>query len=73
MDLGTCFKNCVGGEVRNLSQLTARIRDDLIQEAKQECRQVGANAIVGVRFETNTVFEGTLDVLFYGTAVQIQY
>ena len=36
---------------------------------KEEAEKVGANAIIGIRMETNSVFEGTLDVVLYGTAV----
>ncbi len=49
--------------------MTAQLRKELIQEAEEEARQLGANAIVGIRFETNTVFEGTNDMVMYGTAV----
>ena len=37
-----------------------------------QARAMGANAIVGVRFECNTIFEGSLDVVLYGTAVAFE-
>ena len=68
-DVGTGLKSLVGGEVKNLTKLTAMMRDELIEEAKEEAEKLGANAIMGIRIETNSVWEGTLDVVLYGTAV----
>ena len=68
-DIGTGLQCLVGGEIKNLTRLTALIRDELIEEAKAEAEKLGANAIVGIRMETNSIFEGTLDVVLYGTAV----
>ncbi len=59
----------VGGEVKNLTKMTAQLRQELIQEAQEKAVEMGANAIVGLRFETNAVWEGTSDMVMYGTAV----
>ena len=42
-----------------------------MEEASLQAREMGANAIVGISFQTNTIFEGTLDMVLYGTAVKI--
>ena len=68
-NMGTGIKCLVGGEIKNLTELTAMMRDELIEEAKEEAEKLGANAIMGIRLETNTVFDGTLEVIIYGTAV----
>ena len=34
--------------------------------------EMGANAITGIRLETNTIFDGTVDMVFYGTAVAVK-
>merc|ERR1712061_382213 len=68
-DVGTGLKSLVGGEVKNLTKLTAMMRDELVEEAKEEAEKIGANAVMGLRMETNSVFEGTLEVILYGPAV----
>merc|ERR1712033_44436 len=68
-DIGSGFKSLVGGEIKGLSKLTSDIRDELIWELKEKAANIGANAIVGLRMETNSVFEGVLDMVVVGTAV----
>ena len=71
MDCGSCLKGCVGGEIENMTELTAQIRQELMDELGEKARRMGANAIVGISFETNSVFEGTNDMVIYGTAVKV--
>ncbi len=40
-----------------------------MEQAEKECANLGANAVLGVRIETNSTFEGTVDMVLYGTAV----
>ena len=68
-DIGSSFKSMVGGEVKGLTSLTKDTREEVIQEAMEKAVELGANAICGVKFETTTVFDGAIDVLFYGTAI----
>ena len=56
--------------VKNLDKLIDKMRAEVIEQAKEEADRLGANAIVGVRMETNSVLEGTLEVVLYGTAVK---
>eukprot|EP00092_Neocalanus_flemingeri_P007931 GFUD01008558.1.p1 GENE.GFUD01008558.1~~GFUD01008558.1.p1 ORF type:complete len:115 (-),score=39.03 GFUD01008558.1:204-548(-) len=71
-DIGSGFKSLVGGEIKGLSKLTADIREELLWELREKAVQAGANAIVGLRMETNSIFEGVLDMVVYGTAVYFQ-
>ena len=68
-DIGAGFKSMVGGEVKGLTKLTKDTREELLQDAMEQASHLGANAVCGARFETTTVFDGALDILFYGTAV----
>merc|ERR1712038_1508939 len=71
-DIGSGFKSLDGGEVKGLSMLTSDLREELLQELKEKAAQAGANAIVGLRMETNTIFEGVLEMVVYGTAVHFE-
>ena len=60
-DISSCFLSCCGGEIKDLSNLTKDVRE--------EAARAGAKAVVGVRMETNSVYDGMLDVVMLGTAV----
>ena len=51
-DIGSGFKSMVGGEVKGLTKLTKDTRQELIEEAKEKAAEMGANAVCGIRFET---------------------
>ena len=42
----------------------------LLPMLRQKAAEVGANAVVGIRMETNTIFDGCLDLVIYGTAIR---
>merc|ERR1712185_621622 len=69
-DIGSGLKSLVGGEIKGLSKLTSDVREELLVEIKQKAAEVGANAVVGIRMETNTIFDGCLDLVIYGTAIR---
>merc|ERR1712215_57027 len=64
-DIGSGLKSLVGGEIKGLSKLTSDVREELLVEIKQKAAEVGANAVVGIRMETNTIFDGCLDLVIY--------
>ena len=68
-DICSGLKSLVGGEIKGLSKLTRDVREELINELKETAAEMGANAIVGLRMETNSVFDGVLDMVVTGTAV----
>jgi uncharacterized protein YbjQ (UPF0145 family) len=68
-DIKSDLKSLVGGEIKGLSKLTADIREELLLELREKAVQAGANAIVGLRMETNSIVEGVVDMVVYGTAV----
>ena len=71
-DIGAGFKSMVGGEIKGMSKLTRDARNELIQEASEQAKAMGANAITGIRIETNTIVDGMLDMVLYGTAVAVK-
>ena len=62
----------MGGELKSLSKLTRETRNELLAEAEEIAIGMGANAITGLRLETNTLFDGALDMVLYGTAVHVR-
>lgn len=71
-DILAVFRNIVGGEVHEYVKLIAEAREQAIDRMVAEAEQLGANAVVGVRFTTSMVMAGAAELLVYGTAVVIR-
>jgi uncharacterized protein YbjQ (UPF0145 family) len=71
-DLAAGLKNLVGGELRGYTELLTEARRQAIQRMIGQAEQLGANAIVNVRFTTSAVTQGAAELYAYGTAVLIE-
>jgi uncharacterized protein YbjQ (UPF0145 family) len=70
-DILAGFKNLVGGEIDEYTKLQAQSREQALQRMKQDAEQLGADAIVNVRFATSVIVQGASEILAYGTAVKL--
>ncbi|MFF2797491.1 YbjQ family protein [Lysinibacillus xylanilyticus] len=71
-DMMAGLRNIVGGEMKEYAEMLVRSREIATQDMEEEARRLGANAIVGIRFSTSSVMDGTSEVLAYGTAVRVK-
>ena len=71
-DITALFRNVVGGEVSEYTSLLAQSREEALQRMKDVAVGKGANAIVGMRFMTSMVAQGSAEILAYGTAVLVE-
>ena len=71
-DITAAFRNVVGGEVSEYTSLLAQSREEALQRMKDVAVGKGANAIVGMRFMTSMVAQGSAEILAYGTAVLVE-
>ena len=71
-DLMAGLKNIFGGELKGYTELLGESRDEAIERMKDQAQQVGANAIVNVRFSTSSVAAGAAEIYVYGTAVSVE-
>jgi uncharacterized protein YbjQ (UPF0145 family) len=71
-DLMAGLKNLVGGELKGYTQLLHESRQQAIDRMIEQARQLGANAIINVRFSTSSVAQGAAELYAYGTAVRIK-
>lgn len=72
MDLTAAFKNITGGEITEYTKLMAEAREQALDRMRENAAQIGANAIVGVRFITSSVMQHASELLVYGTAVVVE-
>jgi uncharacterized protein YbjQ (UPF0145 family) len=71
-DIMASFKNIVGGELKGYTELLEESRVSAIERMQKQAQQMGANAIVNVRFSTSSVAAGAAEIYVYGTAVTIE-
>ena len=71
-DIKAAFRNLIGGEVIEYTKLLAESREQAIDRMIAAAQELGANAIVAMRFTTSEIMGGAAELLAYGTAVVIE-
>jgi len=71
-DIVAGFRNLVGGEITEYTKLMAEAREQASDRMLAHARQLGADAIIGLRFSTAMVMVGSAEILAYGTAVRLK-
>jgi uncharacterized protein YbjQ (UPF0145 family) len=69
--IGAGLQTLFGGNITLYTQLCERARDDAYELMLRHARELGANAVIGVRYDATEVGPGITEVLAYGTAVKI--
>jgi len=70
--IGAGLQTLIGGNITLLTDLCERSREEAFQLMLLHAGQVGANAIVGARYDATEVMQGVTEVLAYGTAVVVE-
>ena len=71
-DIGAGLKNLVGGELTGYTELLTESRRQAMERMMSQAEQLGANAVVNVRFTTSSVASGAAELYAYGTAVTVE-
>ena len=70
--IGASFQTLVGGNITLWTRMCEETRRDAFDIMIQHASEIGANAIVGVRYDTTEISTGVTEVLAYGTAVIVE-
>lgn len=70
--IGASLQTIVGGNISLFSQLCEKTREDAFDIMLQHAAALGANAVVGFRYDATEIMQGVTEVLAYGTAVQVE-
>ena len=70
--LGATLQTIVGGNITLFTQLCEKTRLEAFEIMKQHAEELGANAVIGMRYDANDVMSGVTEVLAYGTAVIVE-
>jgi uncharacterized protein YbjQ (UPF0145 family) len=70
--IGAGLQTIVGGNITLLTELCEKTREQAFELMIQHAMQMGANAVIGTRYDATEVMQGVTEVLCYGTAVIVE-
>jgi uncharacterized protein YbjQ (UPF0145 family) len=70
--IGASLQTLIGGNITILSELCEKTREEAFETMIKQAETLGANAIIGIRYESTEIFQGVTEVLCYGTAVVVE-
>jgi uncharacterized protein YbjQ (UPF0145 family) len=71
-NIGAGFQSLVGGNISLYTELCEKAREEAFELMMQHADEMGAKAIIGMRYDANEVMQGITEVLAYGTAVVLE-
>lgn len=70
--IGGSLQTIVGGNISLFTSLCERTRNEAFELMVAHAQQLGANAVIGIRYDATEVMNGVTEVLCYGTAVFVE-
>ena len=71
-NIGAGLQSLFGGNISLYTSLCERAREDAFNQMLTHAGQLGANAVIGVRYDATEISSGITEVLCYGTAVSVE-
>ncbi|MCH8024718.1 MAG: YbjQ family protein [Candidatus Marinimicrobia bacterium] len=71
-DIMAALRNVVGGEVLEYTKMMAEAREQALDRMLARAEELGADAVVAIRFTSASVMSGAAEIVAYGTAVQLK-
>lgn len=69
-DLGQGFKSIVGGELKSYTKMMNEARDLATDRMIEDAQNMGADAVINVRYSSSAVMQDAAEIIVYGTAVK---
>lgn len=70
--IGAGLQTLVGGNISLFSNLCEQTRSDAFELMLEHANELGANAVIGARYDATEIMNGVTEVLAYGTAVEVE-
>jgi uncharacterized protein YbjQ (UPF0145 family) len=70
--IGASLQTLAGGNITLFTELCEKTREEAFDLMLRHAQELGANAVIGVRYDATEVMQGVTEVLCYGTAVVVQ-
>ena len=71
-DIAAGFRTIVGGEIKEYTEMMSEAREISLKRMVEKAEEMGADAVVNLRFMTAMVMSGAAEILAYGTAVKLR-
>ena len=71
-NIGAGFQSLFGGNISLFTDLAEKAREEAYDLMVSHAKEVGANAVIAMRYDANEITDGITEVLAYGTAVVVQ-
>jgi uncharacterized protein YbjQ (UPF0145 family) len=69
--IGAGLQTMIGGDITIFTDLCEKTREDAFNRMLQHASEMGADGVIGVRYDATEVMQGVTEVLCYGTGVQL--
>jgi len=69
--IGASLQTLIGGDISLFTKLCEDTRNDAFERMLVHASELGANAVIGVRYDATEIMQGVTEVLAYGTAVVV--
>lgn len=70
--IGASLQTLVGGNISLFTELCEKTRNEAFEMMLRHAEEIGANAVIGIRYDANEVMQGVTEVLCYGTAAVVK-
>jgi uncharacterized protein YbjQ (UPF0145 family) len=70
--IGAGIRSMFGGEIKEYVHMMEETREEALNRAIQHAQDMGANAIISARYDSNDISDIMQEILVYGTAVVVQ-
>jgi len=71
-DIGAGLKNLIGGEIKTYTDMANNARDEAFNRMVNQAIDMGADAVIGMRFTTSMIMQGASEMMAFGTAVKLK-
>lgn len=68
-DISSAFRHLVGGEMKEYNEMLNEARQIATKHMVENAEEMGANAVINIRFSTSSIMQGAAEIMAYGTAV----
>ncbi len=71
-DIMASLKNIFGGELQGYTELLQESREEATRRMQKQAQEIGANAVLNVRYSTSSIAAGAAEIFVYGSAVELE-
>jgi len=71
-DIKAGLRNIAGGEIKEYTEMLAEAREVALKRMEEKAKNLGADAVINIRFMTSAIMGGAAEILAYGTAVKLK-